>query len=132
MDLEKYDVRAARVETIKSVTAISEAIERLDIYGDIEPTDDEYANIHARLVLDYQESGKQKRSGKTDQEVSDGQEFYLDQLISYCNKSEDELFDFIYKRELFDNADDSKLSEISSESSNKITSRKKRPKKKAA
>ncbi len=130
---EDYECSDAFTATVKAVGGISNAVIRLDVWGDLEPTDDDYLAIHQSLVDEYKLSGKQKRFGKTDEEVESGQEFYLDQLIAYASgkQTEKELFDELYNKEFLDRGEPEQLIEYASEHMTTLKSRAKRPKKAA-
>jgi len=130
---EDYPCKDAFTATVKAIAGITDAVERLDIYGDLEPIDAEYLLTHAQLVEEYIASGKAKRFGKTQEDVENGQEFYLDQLIHYASgeQTEKELFDELYKKEFLDRGEPQELLEYAGTHMTKLKSRAKRPKKAA-
>ena len=130
-----YPNAAARTATIKAMDGIADAVERLDVWGDLVSEDAEYQAIHSSLVLDYKESGKQAQNKKTDQEVSENQEWYLDKLISYASMESDDdeeaFVNTLYKEKVFDLADPEEMSKIADEATKRLRGRAKRPKKAA-
>ena len=126
-----YPNAAARTATVKAMDGIADAVERLDVWGDLMSEEPEYEAIHSHLVLDYKESGKQAQNKKTDQEVSENQEWYLDKLIAYASMESDEdeeaFVNALYKEKVFDLADPEELSKIADEATQRLRGRAKRP-----
>ncbi len=129
LDLSGYPNADAFGTAVKSYASIAEAVEKLDVQGWWEPTDDEFLAAHDVLCLDYSESGKQAKFGKSDKEVRAGQEYYLIRMIESITTPYQEFMDALYKDAIFDEGSEEEKAYYANEAQTKLSLRNtKRPK----